>query len=108
MTTPTLYRSATLGYCLVDALGELEERGVLDDKLSNAIVEQFDRSIAEAFKTVVPPTANVSIKAHLHDYNGHDNVYRFTLTDVAARLQSQTVNLEAMKVVALNQAITKR
>mmetsp|Transcript_123721 Transcript_123721/g.174386 ORF Transcript_123721/g.174386 Transcript_123721/m.174386 type:complete len:108 (-) Transcript_123721:21-344(-) len=107
MATPTLYRSATLGFCLVDSLSELVDRGVLDDKLSNAIVEQFDRSMAEAFKTIVPSSANISIKAHLHDYNGNTNVYKFTLTDVAARLQSQTMNLEAMKVVALNQKITR-
>ncbi|KAI3889056.1 hypothetical protein MKX03_012489 [Papaver bracteatum] len=91
MTTLELYRSSTVGMCLIETLNEM---------VYNQVLTQFDESMLEALRTQVK--SKVTIKGHLHSYWSHDDVWELILRDAVFKNEEGKQNVGKAKIVACN------
>ncbi|CAL5190966.1 unnamed protein product [Lathyrus oleraceus] len=98
MVTFEVYRSSTVGLCLIDTLDEMVENGSLSPELAIQVLLQFDKSMAEAMETQVK--SEVSIKGHLHTYRFCDNVWTFILQDALFKNRNIKEKVGWVKIVA--------
>mmetsp|Transcript_7733 Transcript_7733/g.13297 ORF Transcript_7733/g.13297 Transcript_7733/m.13297 type:complete len:114 (+) Transcript_7733:216-557(+) len=98
-----LYRKATLGSTLTDALDDMVCSGSLHPHLAMSVLSQFDKSMNEALAEKVKGKTN--FKGHLHTYRFCDNVWTFILENAEFKttLQgggSETIQCDKVKIVA--------
>ncbi|KAI5074252.1 hypothetical protein GOP47_0010213 [Adiantum capillus-veneris] len=93
-----LYRKASIGTSLTDALDELVTNGSLTPLLAVKVLMQFDKSMNDALQTKIK--SKVSFKGHLHTYRYYDNVWTFLLEKAVFKTESESVQVDLVKVVA--------
>lgn len=85
---------------LTDTLDELISAGQIPPQLAMRVLCQFDRAITEAIQKHV--TTRTLIKGHLHTYRFCDDVWTFIIENASFRLDSETVTVDKVKIVACN------
>mmetsp|Transcript_2764 Transcript_2764/g.5704 ORF Transcript_2764/g.5704 Transcript_2764/m.5704 type:complete len:122 (-) Transcript_2764:195-560(-) len=78
-----LYRQTLIGDYLCEALEEMVESEKLTESMAHTVLKQFDASFLDALKHV---GTRATIKATATTYRYFDNVWQFTLENVALRL----------------------
>ncbi|KAL1921767.1 uncharacterized protein VTP21DRAFT_10409 [Calcarisporiella thermophila] len=94
------YRRSTLGVALIDSLDELVASGHINPQLAKRVVDQFDKSIAEALNAKVKNRA--TIKGHLHTYRFLDDVWTFIIENANFKFEQDSVEADRVKIVACN------
>ncbi|KAI3919485.1 hypothetical protein MKW98_030196 [Papaver atlanticum] len=100
MATLELYRSSSVGMCLIETLNEMVYNGTLTPELANQVLTQFDESMIEALRTQVK--SKVTIKGHLQSYWSHDDVWELILQDAVFKNEEGKQNVGKVKIVACN------
>ncbi|CAD6578607.1 MAG: Transcription initiation factor IIA small chain (TFIIA 13.5 kDa subunit) [Cyphobasidiales sp. Tagirdzhanova-0007] len=95
-----LYRNASVGMALTDALDELIESGHISPQLARKVVEEFDKAASQTFSTSL--RNKCSAKAKLKTYRLCDEVWTFLLKDAVFKLDGGEVigPLNKVKIVA--------
>ncbi|WIA22082.1 hypothetical protein OEZ86_008500 [Tetradesmus obliquus] len=81
-----LYSNTQLAQALYEVLQELVADGKVPEELAVATLDQLDQSILSALKNEIP--AKSEVKGNLDTYKYYDNVWQFTLSDVAFKLNA--------------------
>eukprot|EP00249_Psilotum_nudum_P026983 c34175_g1_i1 orf=434-754(-) len=98
MANCELYRKATIGSSLTDALDELVTNGSISPILAVKVLMQFDKSMNEALQTKVK--SKVNFKGHLHTYRFCDNVWTFFLENAVFKTEAEIHSVDKVKIVA--------
>ncbi|KAH7352117.1 hypothetical protein KP509_19G030600 [Ceratopteris richardii] len=93
-----LYRKASIGTSLTDALDELVTNGSITPLLAVKVLMQFDKSMNEALQTKVK--TKVSFKGHLHTYRYYDNTWTFLLEKANFKRESEIIQVDLVKIIA--------
>ncbi|KAI8583898.1 hypothetical protein K450DRAFT_220489 [Umbelopsis ramanniana AG] len=95
-----LYRRSSTGMALTDSLDELIQSGHINPQLAMKVLVTFDKSITEALTSKVKSKA--VFKGHLDTYRFCDDVWTFVVDSVNAKLETETITTERVKIVACN------
>ncbi|KAJ2617273.1 Transcription initiation factor IIA subunit 2 [Coemansia sp. RSA 1365] len=95
-----LYRTSTLGTALTDSLDELIQAGHITPQLAIQVLEQYDKSIAEALSNKVK--AKAAIKGDLRTYRFCDDVWTFIIKNPKFKFDHETATADKIKIVACN------
>ncbi|KAJ2079386.1 Transcription initiation factor IIA subunit 2 [Coemansia sp. RSA 988] len=95
-----LYRTSTLGTALTDSLDELIQAGHITPQLAIQVLEQYDKSIAEALSNKVK--AKAVIKGDLRTYRFCDDVWTFIIKNPSFKFDHETATADKIKIVACN------
>ena len=98
-----LYRNASIGSALQDALDELIESQQISREMAKKINLQFDRSLHKVMSEQL--TNQVRFKANCKTFNELDNIRRFQLNDMELTLDGEQVKVQSMKLVACDSKI---
>jgi len=75
-------------------------------ELAMTVLKQFDKSVNEALANKVKN--KMSFKGHLHTYRYCDNVWTLILENATFKVDSETVNVDKVKIVACDGSIFKK
>ncbi|PIA13787.1 transcription initiation factor IIA, gamma subunit [Coemansia reversa NRRL 1564] len=95
-----LYRTSTLGTALTDSLDELIQAGHITPQLAIQVLEQYDKSIAEALSNKVK--AKAVIKGDLRTYRFCDDVWTFIIKNPTFKFDHEAATADKIKIVACN------
>ncbi|XP_051228459.1 transcription initiation factor IIA subunit 2-like [Lolium perenne] len=105
MAALEIYRSASIGRALTDALGEMVSSGKLDPLLALQVLLHFDESMGAALENLV--TSTVHFKGNLRTYRYCDSVWTFNLKDVTFRNGDISEDIGKLKIVACDSNLLK-
>ncbi|KAH7426654.1 hypothetical protein KP509_10G010700 [Ceratopteris richardii] len=101
-----LYRKASIGTSLTDALDELVTNGSITPLLAVKVLMQFDKSMNEALQTKIK--SKVSFKGHLHTYRFYDNMWTFLLENATFKKDNENLHVDLVKVIACDAKVSGR
>eukprot|EP00037_Helgoeca_nana_P001490 m.27302 g.27302 ORF g.27302 m.27302 type:complete len:104 (-) comp11900_c0_seq2:327-638(-) len=84
-----LYRQASVGIALADALDEMVTTQQISPALEAKIKAQFDTSVAKVLKAEV--TNKVTFKATCKSFNKLESIHRYSFSDITVKLESGVV-----------------
>jgi len=85
---------------LTDALDDLISTGAITPPLAMRVLEQFDKSVAEALPKAVKHKA--SLKGHLKTYNNYAEVWTLNVRGALFKMESnEVVNTAKVKIIAV-------
>ena len=94
-----LYRNCTLARCLQSQLDHMVQDDEVAGDLARAVMEQFDKSLAEHMESKQDNCSTSAIQAKLRNYNNCEGVWRFDLGHPTVVTQSETVVADAMNAL---------
>ncbi|KER25041.1 hypothetical protein T265_07434 [Opisthorchis viverrini] len=98
MTYHQMYRRTTLGNTLQEALDEMVEHKLLQQKTALKVIQKFDQCISLALAKRVKN--RLSLKGHLNTYRFCDNVWTLVMNDVEIKDSSAIMTVDKIKIVA--------
>ena len=97
--TQELYRNCTLARSLQSQLDRMVHDNEVAGDLARAVMEQFDKSLAEHMESSDNDCLTSAIQAKLRNYNNCEGVWRFVLGHPTVVTQSETVVADTMNAV---------
>ncbi|KAF7260405.1 hypothetical protein EG68_02016 [Paragonimus skrjabini miyazakii] len=98
MTYHQMYRRTTLGNTLQEALDEMVQHKLLQEKTALKVIQKFDQCISVALAKRVKN--RLSLRGHLNTYRFCDNVWTFVMNDVEIKDSSSIMTVDKIKIVA--------
>lgn len=98
MTYHQMYRRTTLGNTLQEALDELVDHKLIQQRAAMKVLQKFDQCISIALSKRVKNRLN--LKGHLKTYRFCDNVWTLVMEDVEIKDSSAIMNVDKIKIVA--------
>ncbi|VDP90885.1 unnamed protein product [Echinostoma caproni] len=96
MTYHQMYRRTTLGNTLQEALDELVDHKLIQQRAAMKVLQKFDQCISIALSSRVKNRLN--LKGHLKTYRFCDNVWTLVMEDVEIKDSSVIMNVDKVTV----------
>ncbi|XP_021721195.1 transcription initiation factor IIA subunit 2-like [Chenopodium quinoa] len=101
-----LYRNSTIGCCLLAALEELVHGNSISKEFALKVVNQFDKSMLEAFQTEQVPEHNlITFKGKLQQYKFIDSCWTFDLLNAVISARGKGIWFKVvgnLRIMAFN------
>ncbi|KAJ3246311.1 hypothetical protein HDU78_007395 [Chytriomyces hyalinus] len=96
MSSQIFYQQSSIGQALIDTLDDMVQDGSIEPQVAARTLQEFDKSLSEAFRTKV--RAKATIKGKVDYFRGCDDVWTFVL-------EQATFKFERSEVVTSNESI---
>ncbi|KAJ2125421.1 Transcription initiation factor IIA subunit 2 [Coemansia sp. RSA 921] len=99
-----LYRRASLGIMLTDALDELIQSGHISPQLAMQVIKKFDKSMSEALTTRVKQKS--TIRGNMRTYRYCDDVWTFIMKNPTIKVAQGDITVDRLRIIACNAKAT--